>query len=58
MLYSHVQQEQLIFHFVQSFDNEHERRFEFWQDILSDQYICVEEEKTEYHLLIFCEKKY
>jgi len=45
-------------YFIQSFDNEYERRLEFWQGILSDQYICKENTKTERHLLLLCEKKY
>ena len=45
-------------YFIQSFDNEYERRLEFWQGIMSDQYICKENTKTERHLLLLCEKKY
>jgi len=45
-------------YFIQAFDNEYERRLEFWQGIMSDQYICKENTKTERHLLLLCEKKY
>ncbi len=43
-------------YFVQSFDNEHERRFEFWQEILGDFLVCTVIEQSEMHTVTKCEQ--